>query len=699
MKTISKVVLLVLLLSTGATAQTEWVQTNGPLGGDIQALLEIGEDTLLAGTRLGGFYRSVDGGNTWQHIADSPEAPMLFNGIWDFKQNSTGEIFAATSKGVYRSGDRGSSWTAFASGMTNKFTEALAINSTDVIFAATRGGVFRSEDNGETWVEFNNGLTEMSLQAIAVSPLGDIIVGTQNGVFISNDNGDNWTEKSTGMTNKWVYSVFPVTEDTLLAGTLGGAFVSTDHGENWFEADGQYGVVYTIGSHSDSIIYTCGVGYFYRSTDYGISWNPVTDQELELGYAREIVASPDNIIIGTFFRGILQSADSGATWQETNTGLIASDVRDMRTLPTGEILTSTNSGLYRSSDGGNSWEWLYDPKFGVDVRTIEISHTGRVFAGMGSQFAMSDNNADSLFEADTSLSEWWPASIAIGNGDTVFVGFYGTIFRSVDNGDTWNELDYEFPVRNMQAMIIDDDGVLFVSADDSGLIRSKDGGQSFEKINNGLEPYPDIIKFLFLPDGNLLAAGFHGVYQTNDKGESWELLGRVPTYGLKGLARDSKGNLFVSARGGGVAVSEDNGMTWTAINIGMWQKDAQGLYVDDMDNVYLGTRGAGVFKTQFISSIEPSSSNGIPATFNLEQNYPNPFNPTTTINYELQVTNYVQLSVYNILGQKVATLVSGKQSAGLYTIEWDASEFASGVYLYKLSVGEKNQVKKMLLIK
>jgi photosystem II stability/assembly factor-like uncharacterized protein len=689
---------LLFIFSTGYT-QTEWTQTNGPLGGDVQALIEIGPDTLIAGTRLGGFYRSEDGGNTWQHIEELPQAPMLFTGIWDLKQNSKGDIFAATSKGVYRSSDKGSTWMAFASGMTNKFTEALAINSADVIFAATRAGVFRSEDNGETWQEFNTGLTEVSLQAIAVTPLGDIVVGTQNGIFISNNNGDNWTEYSEGLTNKWVYDVLPVTEDTLLAGTLGGAFVSTDHGVNWERADGQFGVVYTFGSHSDSVIYTGGGGYFYRSTNYGLNWAPVTANELELGYTGEILATPEKLIIGTFFRGVLQSNDSGETWQETNSGLNVTDVRDMLTLPNGQFLASTNSGLFRTADGGNTWDWLYDANFGADVRTIEVGHTGRIFAGMGSQFAISDNNADSLVLADTSLSEDWPASIAIGNGDTVFVGFYGTIYRSIDNGDTWTEVDYVFPEENIDAMIVAEDGTVFAAANDSGVYRSTDGGDSWEQINNGLEFNPDIIEFLFLPNGDLLAAGYPGVYRTSDEGDTWTKLGPVPTWGLRGMASDSKGNLYISARGGGVAVSEDNGESWIKINDGLYQLDTQGLYIDDMDNIYVCTRGAGVFKTQFVSSLNELSSVSVPETFSLEQNYPNPFNPATTINYELQITNYVELSVYNMLGQELATLVSERQNAGTYQVEWNAAGFASGVYLYKLSVGDNSQVRKMILMK
>jgi len=84
-----------------------------------------------------------------------------------------------------------------------------------------------------------------------------------------------------------------------------------------------------------------------------------------------------------------------------------------------------------------------------------------------------------------------------------------------------------------------------------------------------------------------------------------------------------------------------------------------------------------VNKLENLASIQPLE-------FKLEQNYPNPFNPVTMINYQLPVTSVVDLSIYNILGQKVVTLVNKRQKPGYHQVEWDASGFASGVYYYKL---------------
>ena len=105
-----------------------------------------------------------------------------------------------------------------------------------------------------------------------------------------------------------------------------------------------------------------------------------------------------------------------------------------------------------------------------------------------------------------------------------------------------------------------------------------------------------------------------------------------------------------------------------------------------------------------------SSAPILPATFNLYQNYPNPFNPATTIEFDINHdgNSYgmsdVTLDVFNILGQKVRTLVDEPMLPGRYTVEWDGTSenggtVATGIYLYRLKVGEKHQSKKMLLLK
>jgi hypothetical protein len=89
----------------------------------------------------------------------------------------------------------------------------------------------------------------------------------------------------------------------------------------------------------------------------------------------------------------------------------------------------------------------------------------------------------------------------------------------------------------------------------------------------------------------------------------------------------------------------------------------------------------------------------VPVEYALQQNYPNPFNAQTKINYSLVDPTDVKLEVFNVAGQKVATLVNGHESAGSHSVTWDASDVSSGVYFYKLTAGEKTFTRKMSLLK
>ena len=96
--------------------------------------------------------------------------------------------------------------------------------------------------------------------------------------------------------------------------------------------------------------------------------------------------------------------------------------------------------------------------------------------------------------------------------------------------------------------------------------------------------------------------------------------------------------------------------------------------------------------------------NNIPIEFSLRQNYPNPFNPITKINYTLPLYAKVNVSIYNVLGQKVVTLLDKEQEYGYHTLTWNGTnrfgkQMASGVYFARMSAGKFMQTKKMLLLK
>ena len=129
-----------------------------------------------------------------------------------------------------------------------------------------------------------------------------------------------------------------------------------------------------------------------------------------------------------------------------------------------------------------------------------------------------------------------------------------------------------------------------------------------------------------------------------------------------------------------------------------WSPDGQHIaFVSDRD----GNAEIYVMDLAGTASDTPAAKPvaSVQSSFALADNYPNPFNPTTTIRYALPQAAEVELTVYNMAGQLVQTLVVEHQSAGSYAVKWDAAGWAAGLYFYRLQAGEFRQVKKMLLLK
>ena len=116
--------------------------------------------------------------------------------------------------------------------------------------------------------------------------------------------------------------------------------------------------------------------------------------------------------------------------------------------------------------------------------------------------------------------------------------------------------------------------------------------------------------------------------------------------------------------------------------------------------LYGGVGNSNVYYdgSSVVVGIQPIS-NTIPEIYKLSQNYPNPFNPNTSIEFSLPKDNFVTLKIYDILGKEIAALVNNDIKAGIYKIDFDASNLSSGIYIYQLSAGDFRDVKKMVLIK
>jgi len=120
------------------------------------------------------------------------------------------------------------------------------------------------------------------------------------------------------------------------------------------------------------------------------------------------------------------------------------------------------------------------------------------------------------------------------------------------------------------------------------------------------------------------------------------------------------------------------------------------IWYVSVGHLYLYHLAASNFKN--VTSIRNKNCK-TPKLFKLYDNYPNPFNPTTVIRYSIVNMNIVKISVYNAIGQKISTLVNKRQPAGSYSVNFNGSNLAAGIYYYQITVGNFQQTKQMLLLK
>ncbi len=169
-------------------------------------------------------------------------------------------------------------------------------------------------------------------------------------------------------------------------------------------------------------------------------------------------------------------------------------------------------------------------------------------------------------------------------------------------------------------------------------------------------------------------------------------------------------NLFYQNYSGDQAITVKEGATDLLSATLKGNTDSTGLsYLTDKFPLTGGahqfTISGGNFNLDYVQLIKDSviagivDHNSLPNSYSLSQNYPNPFNPTTNINFSLAKASNVKLIIYNILGQRVATLINNYMNAGTYTYQFNAVNLASGVYLYSLEAGNFRMNKKMILLK
>lgn len=281
------------------------------------------------------------------------------------------------------------------------------------------------------------------------------------------------------------------------------------------------------------------------------------------------------------------------------------------------------------------------------------------------------------------------------DGNNIFAGASGNgVYLSTNNGSTWTQNTLgSHTVLSLAASGAN----IYAGTSINGIYRSTNSGTNWaQTLMNYSSPKSLAINGSYCFAGLYSLSGSNGLYRSTDGG-TWNLAG---LNGINVLSLGLNGNNLFAGTENGVYLSTNNGTNWIIKNQGFSSVPHIEAILITNNYLYAGTYGESVWKRSLSEIIGIRNiSTEIPSKYSLSQNYPNPFNPATNIRFEIPKSGNIKLVVFDALGREVETLVNEKQAAGTYEATFNALQYPSGVYFYRITSEGYSETKKMILIK
>lgn len=263
--------------------------------------------------------------------------------------------------GIFRSGDRGTTWSPAGSGVSDPFILSLAAAKDGAIYAGTfRGGIFRTRDEGKTWHPVNAGLKRFEVKALLAAG-EELYAGTGDGVYRLNQAEDRWSVVTTGLDDTLVHALARSADGTLFAGTSGkgilrykrnaSGWVRMRQGLKDHEGMIENFIRVLVVDQDQAIFAGTFDGGVFRSADGGATWRPIS-RALPNDSIRGIVLVEDGLVVATG-NGVFKTMDKGRQWIPVNTGLTNLSIQVLIGSGDGGLYAGTSSGVFRSDDGRN----------------------------------------------------------------------------------------------------------------------------------------------------------------------------------------------------------------------------------------------------------------------------------------------------------------------------------------------------------
>ena len=642
-----------------------------------------------------GIFVSEDSGFSWRN---KPGDPAL-GSIYAMTERANGNIVAIASNSIAESANGGDSWTMLTSvyGLNNYGAHISESPIDSILYYGADKTFYKSTTGGRSWLQIWNGNI---IDSYAVDDSGWIFLGVRDvGLLRSTDGGDSFSLYSMGYTFSGAQII------RILTNHSGGLYLKLFQYPDWIlhYENGQVTEVATgwtnppLGVTEDgNLIFKSGnsIGLYNHITRQSTlgSWNSfIKDQ-----FAQKAVVHGNIWVTSFSSRGLHRSTDKGHSWTDINAGLgvqqcLSLLVTDDEKIYVGTFGSAFWGGFYETIDTGRTWTNLnplnYDAYF-IDISRLKNGAIAA--AGSYGIFIYYNDVGQNWVHPDIITLAY---SQFVSSSGTIFVGdIYNGIYVSLDNGSTWIQSNNGLHHSYFFAFGESSTGRVFAAAWPSGAYYTDNNGRSWTVADTLLFGYDRAFDFKF-KGKDLFAGTSSGMAVSHDDGGTWTYLP-----GLSGAVQRitvvPTGDILASIPGRGIFSSSNNGMKWEAMNIGLTDSNIWNFALDRTGRLFAAS-SSGVFFTDKYSS----GLNQIVQTFALEQNFPNPFNGTTTIRYTLPQQTMVTLSIFNTLGQKIMTLVQETEDSGTHVVKMNGSTLASGVYFYRLDVGRFVETRKLLLIK
>ena len=562
---------------------------------------------------------------------DTPEyTPTLFNAkLWAgiIHPASKAVVLVGQEGAIWRS-ENGTDWS-FVSTPPIQTLKAVNVNADKgtLITVGDATTILRSDDAGHSWqtVTINKtssaDLNETQLKTVIYQPSKNtwVAAGDQNTILRSEDDGKTWELVSfvTSENQIQILSLFleKNTNDLFFGGQYGTMGHSSDGGKTWsikqhdMEFAGEYNPhIVNFHQFGDVIVAGCDEGRLLVSKDGGENWRLVIAGTS--GYIASGTYDPVNksMVMTTQIGEIVYSLDQGETWILNKFRVknwpsdeipLFTDVHfDTRTQ---SLITLGNSGIIaRSKDGGVTWEtnWMKS-LFNLSVTTFLYDPERNLYvaAGLGGFIMISKGLQEKLTDGwkliEPGIDVYMRSISHIPDTDTfVMVGQLGGVWRSENDGKSWDFIEPKYPYPNqpphLRDMIIDPQTKALVAAGpDGSIMRSTDAGKTWVSAFQGVIGLGEAFTQLLIDEkrDTLIAceALYHSVYMSKDGGASWTKVTKIPTGDRNlwhGAILKKKDLIVVTGERGAIGVSGDGGYTWDVVETDI-KGDMYGAYADE----------------------------------------------------------------------------------------------------------------------